>query len=66
MRRTSYEIVGGFDSHATCPKCGHDDVGALYQGGCGMSGCVHHPERIDRACRRCRFEWSEAPKGDLA
>ena len=52
-----------FDAHATCPKCGHDDVGSTYQSPCRDAGCrmEKHRERIDRNCRRCRFEWPESP-----
>ena len=61
MRRTEYSIVGKYDPAALCPKCGHDDVGSYYDLGCRASGCRDHPERIDRHCRRCHYEWSESP-----
>ena len=61
MRRTTFVIVGPFNPDARCAKCGHDGIGVLYDEGCGVTSCPNHPERIDRHCRRCHFEWSEAP-----
>ncbi len=61
MRRTTFTIEGPFNPDARCAKCGHDDISAHYDEGCSATGCPRHPERIDRHCRRCHFEWSEAP-----
>lgn len=54
-----------FNADATCPKCGHDEVGAnhwkvgeyLYADGYARG----ERERIRRHCGRCGWNWDEAP-----
>lgn len=61
-----------FNPEATCPKCGYDLIGVLYQRfGCSYPArCgVRHtgPEHLDRVCQRCHYEWAEdvlSPAGE--
>ena len=59
-----------FDPVAKCPKCGNDDIRATFRiknefGRCGESPTKHcpstMPEHLHRECRRCHYEWVEAP-----
>jgi len=55
-----------FNAEATCPKCGHDTVKALYRRSACWSGSEcpvdwHAPiEHLDRVCQRCFYRWAEA------
>lgn len=53
-----------FNPDATCPKCGHDKVGTLHQEplhqSCDPSCRDNLPERLQRRCERCRYDWNEA------
>lgn len=54
---------------ATCPKCGHDDIGVSYhrlwpyQPGCDCFG-RGRMEHMRRDCRRCHYDWAEACLAD--
>lgn len=56
-----------FNGEATCPKCGHDDIGTHYceeQARTFTPHCASPWERVGhlhRKCRRCNYEWIEAP-----
>lgn len=52
-----------FDPEARCPKCDYDDVGTSHRAdGCRDTACGTCPaEALVRTCRRCSFQWAEAP-----
>ena len=54
-----------YNPEGMCPKCGGDDVSTLYAPSyqCHHPGCTtcSKPERIERSCRRCRYQWNEKP-----
>lgn len=52
-----------FSAERICAKCGGDDIGADYRNdGCSDRSCTTCPvECIVRTCRRCHFQWAEAP-----
>ena len=63
------DIKGPFDPDARCIKCGGEDIWAQWKSGgwpntcstiskCWLSVSVEH---IHRGCRRCHYEWIEAP-----
>ncbi len=47
-----------FDPDGSCDKCGASDAMVFYR---HQDIFYDLPERMERTCRRCRFEWSEAP-----
>lgn len=49
-----------YDPAATCRKCGGDDIWTCFAKGCGGL-CDQHPDVMQRACRRCSYQWDEAP-----
>jgi hypothetical protein len=59
-----------FNGNATCPKCGGSNISALHMpvgkkcmGETLVAGGWRRSEveRIVRNCRRCSFDWDEAP-----
>ncbi len=58
-----------YDANASCPKCGHGDIGTIFVArlvvGCMRLDCLYGPggtsdEHMHRDCRRCSYEWPEA------
>ncbi len=59
-----------FDAGSVCPKCQNGDIGTFYhKAGCSTCQRCHDsfecggtstPHMV-RHCRRCHFEWFEAP-----
>lgn len=56
-----------YDEYAECAKCGHFDSSTAYKSGevWDAPGSVtllyESPEHLLRTCRRCGFQWKEAP-----
>ena len=61
-----------FDEASKCPACGSDDVRSRFRGPISQDPSWYdrknHPEGkwpeaayIHRTCRRCEYEWPEAP-----
>ena len=51
-----------FNPAATCPKCGHGDIGAMYLEACvGFIRCDAHPPHMKPRCRQCGYSWDEQP-----
>lgn len=50
-----------FDPTATCPKCGHDDIGAQFHAERTTDTGRALPECMIRRCRRCDYGWLEEP-----
>lgn len=58
-----------FDAEAKCPKCGGDDLATTFHAASdlthpmavGRDRCDVHDEHIHRHCRRCGYDWIEAP-----
>ena len=62
------DLLKPFDAEAKCPKCGGDNISATYHAAGAsrpMDDCwntvVEDVEHHDRYCRRCSYEWCEAP-----
>lgn len=55
-----------FDPSATCPKCGHNEIGCLHvpDRNRGQIYSTEHDqeraEHIRRRCQRCLYSWNEA------
>jgi len=53
-----------FNAEAICPKCGHKDISARFcERARAWDSCwsAVKGEHIHRCCRRCLYEWFEAP-----
>ena len=55
-----------FDPEAVCPKCGSDDIGThyCYEGKVYCKPPWHKAALLHRCCKRCHYEWNEAPLDD--
>lgn len=55
-----------FNPKATCPKCGHDEIGSCHvpERNRGQIYSTEHDqeraEHIRRRCQRCYYSWNEA------
>lgn len=47
-----------YNSYATCPKCGHTEVGTIHYDGSGIDGLARS-EHLHRCCQRCGYSWPE-------
>lgn len=56
-----------FNEKATCPMCGHEEIGVRFSASCYKTWCAARSEcsidfpHLHRACRRCGYDWPEAP-----
>lgn len=50
------------DLTAPCPKCGYADVACMFhESKWGTFSCIFDVPHMHRTCRRCWFDWPEAP-----
>ena len=57
-----------FNLNQKCPKCGGDDICTRYHPtvyfsyACSYRDCSHEgDEHLHRYCRRCAYDWCQAP-----